>query len=605
MTKPGLHTFHIPVLGLAYTIDTPVKVARYGISSVVSIVEDELIEKMREYHCTQENEEYVPITVKDEDYRARRVTAYLNLLDRIVKRQVRELKKLPFEPENDLVKYFEMLPDNSEIKRQYNTMNALRDDEQKKLSQQLLREKIKPGAIDVNIMSKIDNLTYASDGTPLPEEFSDALSAFRGYAKSNLNSSVVLSAGYNPRLYGYIENFKDFFPDSEGNLQKKIILKVSDYRSALIQGKIMAKKGVWISEFRIESGLNCGGHAFPTDGYLLGPILDEFKQKRVELAQELFNMCNAANLAKGNNTFDQQPRMAITVQGGIGTANEDKFLMEHYEVDGTGWGSPFLLVPEATNVEDHTLQQLVKAKKEDYYLSGSSPLGVPFNNFRKSTSEQQRITRVEKGRPGSPCYKKFLSSDTEFTSTPICTASRQYQDLKIKQLKEKNLPTQQFEVELNKITEKDCLCEGLSTSVYLKDSIPVAHNLSAVSICPGPNLAYFSGVFSLREMVDHIYGRLNVLNQRERKNMFINELQLYVDYLRNTIEKSIDEMTVKQNRYLSTFKTNLLEGIDYYKNLIPKFMKETEQYKEMMKNELKTFQNLLSSINIPSPALQS
>ena len=83
--------------------------------------------------------------------------------------------------------------------------------------------------------------------------------------------------------------------------------------------------------------------------------------------------------------------------------------------------------------------------------------------------------------------------------------------------------------------------------------------------------------------------------------MFINELQLYVDYLKNAVEKNIDEMTTKQNRYLQTFRTNLLEGIDYYKKLIPDFKKETEQYKERMKNELKSFQNLLSNINIPSP----
>ena len=41
-----------------------------------------------------------------------------------------------------------------------------------------------------------------------------------------------------------------------GNLEKKVILKISDYRSALIQGKFLAKKGIWISEYRVESGLN-------------------------------------------------------------------------------------------------------------------------------------------------------------------------------------------------------------------------------------------------------------------------------------------------------------------------------------------------------------
>jgi hypothetical protein len=28
------HSFHIPVMGLAFTIDTPIRVAHYGISSV-------------------------------------------------------------------------------------------------------------------------------------------------------------------------------------------------------------------------------------------------------------------------------------------------------------------------------------------------------------------------------------------------------------------------------------------------------------------------------------------------------------------------------------------------------------------------------------------
>ena len=50
------HKFHIPVLGLGYSIDTPLKVARYGISSVVSVVDDELTERMRELH-SQKNVE--------------------------------------------------------------------------------------------------------------------------------------------------------------------------------------------------------------------------------------------------------------------------------------------------------------------------------------------------------------------------------------------------------------------------------------------------------------------------------------------------------------------------------------------------------------------
>lgn len=50
---PSGHTFHIPVMGLGYTIDTPAKVARYGISSVISIIEDNLVEEIRKRYCEQ------------------------------------------------------------------------------------------------------------------------------------------------------------------------------------------------------------------------------------------------------------------------------------------------------------------------------------------------------------------------------------------------------------------------------------------------------------------------------------------------------------------------------------------------------------------------
>jgi hypothetical protein len=396
-----------------------------------------------------------------------------------------------------------------------------------------------------------------------------------------------------------VEHFSDFFPDENSELKKKIILKVSDYRSALVQGKLLAKKGLWISEFRIESGLNCGGHAFPTEGLLLGPILEEFKNKRDELAAEIFELCNAAITVKGMNPWKQQPAMRITVQGGIGTVNENNFLLEHYVLDGTGWGSPFLLVPEATNVEEETLQKLANAKKEDYYVSYASPLGVAFNNFHESSSEKQRHDRIEKNRPGSPCYKKFLATNTEFTETPVCTASREYQDLKIKQLKGMNLPIDLYKMELEKIVEKDCLCEGLGASVLLKDDISLSHSLSAVTICPGPNLAYFSGTFSLSEMVGHIYGRLNLLNALPRPNMFINELNLYVDHFKKKISEYNLSLNPKQIKQLQTYKKNLLDGIDYYNELVSSFKKESGQYIAAMKDELEQAAIVISIQNIP------
>ncbi|MFH1005632.1 MAG: hypothetical protein V1781_09125 [Bacteroidota bacterium] len=599
MSNSKYHTFHIPVMGLGYTIDTPVKVARFGISSVVSIIEDNLVEEMRKYYCRKENEEYIPITKDDDDHRAKRITAYLNLLNKIVKKQIEKLKAEPFEKGNDIVKYFELLPDNSSLKKIFEKMNGMENKKEKEFLQKQLKNEISVGAIDVNIMTKCDRNNYSKDRTLLASEYSDALAALRGFAMSQLSSSVVFSAGMNPRLYSYCGSFKDFFPDENSHLSKKIILKVSDYRSALIQGKFLAKKGLWISEFRIESGLNCGGHVFPTEGLLMGPILEEFKLKRTELADELFNICNAVLLAKGQKGFSQHPALKITAQGGIGTANENNFLLDYYSLDSTGWGSPFLLVPEVTNVDDETLKQLVSAKKEDYYLSNASPLGISFRNFHKSSAEEQRKNRIEKGKPGSPCYKKFLSFNSELSSEPICTASREYQDLKIKQLKEKNIPEKLFKQEFDAITEKDCLCEGLGAAVLCKNNIVPNHNLNAVSICPGPNLAYFSNTFSLSEMVGHIYGRVNLMNLLPRPHLFINELNLYIDYLKKEIEKSSAELSIRQAKYLKTIKENLLLGIEYYKSLIAFMKLETDNFLEVIKNELLAIELVIKNIVIP------
>jgi len=597
------HTFHIPVMGLGFTMDTPIKVARYGISSVISIIEDELMERLRELYSPWVNEYFAPISVQEEDYRARRIETYLNLVNRIVKQQIETLRNLPFVLGNDLVKYFELLPDDSPVKAIYQKMTTLEEGSTKAALQAQLRNEVKAGAIDVNIMAKVDRNTYTKDGEMLPKEFSDALSSLRGFANSDLESSVVFSAGYNPRLYAYIDTFPDFLPDETGRLKKKIILKVSDYRSALTQGKILAKKGLWVSEFRIESGLNCGGHAFATDGLLLGPIMEEFKNNRETLTQELLTLCNQALTAKGVPTFAAPPHLRITVQGGIGTANENQFLLDYYQADATGWGSPFLLVPEATSVDEVTLHQLATAKPDDYYLSHASPLGIPFNNFHKSSAHLQIEKRIAKNRPGSPCYKKFLVSNTEFTEIPICAASRQYQHLKIKQLQDQGLSTAAYEEQLATVVEKDCLCEGLGASALLKDGLTPAHNLKAVSVCPGPNLAYFSGVFSLKQMIDHIYGRTNLLNSVKRSNFFVNELRMYVDYFEKELKKNTEQLTTKKLRSLQLFKTNLLEGISYYQQLLPRFKNEAESYLNEMREELTQFEKVIQQMALPEPAM--
>ena len=437
--------------------------------------------------------------------------------------------------------------------------------------------------ININYHSNTGNLSL--------ELFSDALAALRGYANSELQSSVIFSAGLNPRLYAYLETFSDFFPDKNQHINKRVIIKVSDFRSASIQGRFLAKKGIWVSEFRIESGLNCGGHAFATDGFLLGPVLEEFTEKSNELISELKVITNAALTAKQQPILHSDETIRITVQGGIGTSAEDCFLRKQYNVDATGWGSPFLLVPEATNVDTSTLMNLASAEPSDYYLSGASPLGVPFNNFRKSSAEKQRNTRIANGKPGSPCMRKHLSFNTEFTTKTVCTASRKYQNLKIHQLNSLQLATTVYQQKLEEITDKDCLCEGLSAVGYQLNNPKQKLNMSAVTICPGPNLAYFSGVFTLEQMVDHIYGRNNTLNSLERPHMFVNELKMYIDYLQKKIQKNTEPLSVKEVKYYTEFKQNLLKGIVYYQGL-----KELKPWNEL----LNTYTVILNEISIES-----
>jgi len=583
------HTFHIPVLGLGYSVDTPMKVSHLGISSVASIVDDEMIERMRKFHTLKIGENFEPIYSGAEDFRSRRITAYLDLMERIVNKKFDSLKEETFEEGSEIVRYFELLPETSPLKKRYLEMVSCRDENQKSVLQKVLRASLKKGAIDVNIMSKVDKLNRDVYGEMLPDEYSDASAALRGFANSTLTSSLILSAGMNPRLYNYLEKFKDFYPDANGNLRKKIILKVSDFRSAFIQAKFLAKKGIWVSEFRIESGLNCGGHAFATEGYLLGPILEEFKSRKEEMLSDLFTLYKAALDLKGYE-IDLVPDLKITVQGGIGTAEEDQFLLDYYEVNATGWGSPFLLVPEVTNVDAATLKDLAEAGSDDYYISNSSPLGVLFNNFSKSSAEKERLQRIAAGRPGSPCKKKYLVSNTEFTTEPICTASRQYQHLKIKQLEALEPRPDDFQEQFNLITEKLCLCDGLSTSALLKNNLIKARENKSVSICPGPNLAWFSSVYSLDEMVKHIYGKVNLLVDVQRPNMFINELNLYVDYFKKDLETNAAKLNDKKKKYLQKFSDQLLAGIDYYREMIPKLLNQTEMYRQEMVCQLKNIE---------------
>ncbi|MEO7975626.1 hypothetical protein [Flavobacterium sp.] len=595
--KHQLQNFYIPVMGLAYTIDSPIRVAHLGVNSVISIIDDELMEKMNSFYSKKFHFPYTEITTKIQDYRAERTKSYLNLVSKIVEQKYHDFCAEIAENKEHLLIFLETLPQASTIKNGIKEIISKNSDSFDQVKN-YISQYFNPGSIDVNIMTKVDKTNYKK-GEALAPVFNDAHAALRGFAESELNSSLVLSAGMNPSLYNYISEFKDFFPDKNGLLKKKIILKVSDFRSALIQGNYLAKKGIWVSEYRIESGLNCGGHAFATDGLLLGPIMEEFKIRKEELITSMHQLMITAFSQKGIPVPNQPLDLKITVQGGVGTAEEHQFLLQNYTVDAVGWGSPFLLVPEATSTDETTRKLLMKASEKDFYRSAISPLGVPFNTVKGTTNEEIKKHRIAKNKAGSSCPKKLLALNTDYAKEGICTASRKHQQLKLQELENQKgtISLAKWKEKEAEITVKSCLCVGLANTAYLENDIEIKGEKQGVVICPGPNLAYFDKEVSLREMTRHINGYESVLAKVYRPNMFINELQLYVDYLKEEIEKTM-EVTKKNIKKWQSFKANMLDGIAYYNSTFDQtaFFKSE---KNILNRELFYYQEQIERIEIP------
>ena len=198
----NIHSFHIPVLGLAFSIDTPIKVAHLGIDSVMSIVEDSLLEEVRKFYAEKLGLVFIPIKKSVIDFRAKRITAYLNFVKKLVDEKFERFRTSCSLKE--AVDYFSLLPEGLSIRNGFFKLNALGN-----LADILAyaRKYAKKGSIDVNIMTKVDRVNYKG-ANPLPKEYNDAHAALRGFANSDLNASLVLSAGLNPSLYSYMASFE-------------------------------------------------------------------------------------------------------------------------------------------------------------------------------------------------------------------------------------------------------------------------------------------------------------------------------------------------------------------------------------------------------------
>jgi len=160
------------------------------------------------------------------------------------------------------------------------------------------------------------------------------------------------------------------------------------------------------------------------------------------------------------------------------------------------------------------------------------------------------------------------------------------------------LGEEQFQKEFQKLTAKECLCNGLSTSVMHINQIERKMEHDGVSICPGPNLAYYSKISSLLDMTKHIYGKSNIMQRSDRPNMFIKELGLYVDYLQNKFNDAKNVMDKKQERYFGKFIKNMEEGITYYQNLFETKSTAFSKAKNELLTELDNYSKKLLAIRL-------
>jgi hypothetical protein len=278
-------------------------------------------------------------------------------------------------------------------------------------------------------------------------------------------------------------------------------------------------------------------------------------------------------LANSGRTPIETPHdVRITVQGGIGTADENEFLLEYYDVDGTGWATPFLLVPEVTNVDEQTLRKLAEATGDDVFLSDNSPLGIPFWNLRESASEQARRRRIAEGKPGSTCPKCHVRLNTDFGEVPMCVASRSYQKRKLEQFEhEEDVPAELLPQLRELALGRSCICHDLAGGATIKNGIDPK---ATPAVCPGPGIVDFSKIATLEEMVGHIVGRLSLLTNSNRPHVFVRELSIYVDHLREEIDKLTSGLSPRSVEYFHQFKENLLDGIDYYRGVAEEFVEQ-------------------------------
>lgn len=69
-------------------------------------------------------------------------------------------------------------------------------------------------------------------------------------------------------------------------------------------------------------------------------------------------------------------------------------------------------------------------------------------------------------------------------------------------------------------------------------------------------------------MTDHIYGRTNIITDNSRPHVFINELFIYINYLKERLLYEGDNMDSKREKYFLNFYNQLMSVIKYYREIV-------------------------------------
>ena len=144
------HSFHIPVMGIGFSVDSALKVARFGINTVMSLSGNSLHEKLRKFHSEKHGIPYEKITKEVDDFKAKRTTAYLNFLDNQITKTFDNYANSPLQYKGEIEKCIDLLPNNSNLKQEFHNL----------MEAPLVPSKIKNwietnlevGSIDVNII---------------------------------------------------------------------------------------------------------------------------------------------------------------------------------------------------------------------------------------------------------------------------------------------------------------------------------------------------------------------------------------------------------------------------------------------------------------------